>query len=266
MAKYTIEYTCGHEGHREVQLFGPHKERERKLEWMAQECLCPECWKAKKEAEQKALGIVARVRACPGVKPAILIELYGDTASIKEAAKERGYKWGDLAAGANIVFAVVGMEHGKKGWALAIPVASVEEAARKVADEAAWIKSLPGFNAEKSSWLSPVDAEFLRLGIQKQDEQKAAIAEAARQAEEKKAADAAWLEANPRPSVRGLRQIVGAPRNAKWNRKWYGRDERRVYLDGEEYILTKEQKAEYEASVTAVAAWREKAKAAGVAL
>ena len=186
------------------------------------------------------------------MKPAILIELYGDTASIKEAAKERGYKWGDLAAGANIVFAVVGMEHGKKGWALAIPVASVEEAARKVADEAAWIKSLPGFNAEKSSWLSPVDAEFLRLAIQKQDEQKAA--------------DAAWLEANPRPSVRGLRQIVGAPRNAKWNRKWYGRDKRRVYLDGEEYILTKEQKAEYEASVTAVAAWREKAKAAGVTL
>jgi hypothetical protein len=267
MAKYIIEYTCGHEGHREVQLFGPHKERERKLEWMAQECLCPECWKAKKEAEQKALGIVARVRACPGTKPAILIELHGDTYQIKDAAKERGYSFGALHAGSNIIFAVLGSEKESKGWMLSIDVrGNLEDAAQKLAAEIEWIKSIPNLNAEKSSWLSPADMEYLRVGLRRQQEKSDAEAAAAAEAAAKKAAADAWLAENPRPQVRGLRQIVGAPRNARWNRKWYGRDERRVYLDGTEYILTKEQKAEYEASVAAVAAWREKAKAAGVTL
>lgn len=272
MAKYTIEYTCGHEGHREVQLVGPHKDRERKLEWMSRECLCPECWKAKKEAETKALGIVARVRACPGTKPAIAIELYGDTIPIKDAAKGRGYRFGTLNAGQNIIFAVIGTGGEQRGWTRIIDVdTTIEEAAQKLTTELQWIKSLPNLNVEKSSFLSPVDIKFLQIGIKKQDELKAELAEAERKAAEKKAADAAWMAENPKPTVRGLRQIVGAPKlgepgTRQWNGKWYGRDERRVYLDGNEYNLTKEQKAEYEASRSAIIAWREKAKTAGVVL
>ena len=272
MAKYTIEYTCGHEGHREVQLFGPHKERERKLEWMSRECLCPECWRAKKQAEIKALGIIARVRAHPGTKPAILIELHGDTYQIKDAAKARGYSFGTLHAGSNIIFAVLGSGKESKGWMLSIDVrGNLEDAAQKLAAEIEWIKSIPNLNSEKSSWLSPADIEYLRVGLRRKEEKSEAEAAAAAEAASKKAAADAWLAENPRPQMRNLRQIAGAPKLGgegtwKWNGKWYGQNGRRIYLDGKEYILTKEQKEEYEKGIAEFRAWREKAKAAGVAI
>jgi len=50
MAKYGVDYECGHSG--EVTLFGPGKERENKLEWLAT-TLCPECWQTQKEAERQ---------------------------------------------------------------------------------------------------------------------------------------------------------------------------------------------------------------------
>ena len=49
MAKYTVTYSCGHDG--VVELFGPGKERERKLEWYQNVAVCPECYKAQKQAE-----------------------------------------------------------------------------------------------------------------------------------------------------------------------------------------------------------------------
>lgn len=49
MAKYTVTYSCGHDG--VVELFGPGKERERKLEWYRDVAVCPECYKAQKQAE-----------------------------------------------------------------------------------------------------------------------------------------------------------------------------------------------------------------------
>jgi hypothetical protein len=50
MAKYGVDYDCGHSG--EVQLYGPGKERENKLEWLAT-TLCPDCWQAKKDKERQ---------------------------------------------------------------------------------------------------------------------------------------------------------------------------------------------------------------------
>ena len=43
MAKYEVTYSCGHSD--TVTLFGPYKERDRKLEWM-KTTLCPACYKA----------------------------------------------------------------------------------------------------------------------------------------------------------------------------------------------------------------------------
>lgn len=42
MAKYTINYSCGHTG--ELQLYGKYKDRENKIEWLEREGLCPECY------------------------------------------------------------------------------------------------------------------------------------------------------------------------------------------------------------------------------
>ncbi len=47
MAKYTIKANCGHEF--ETQLYGPNKDRERKIEWYERDGLCPECYAAQKQ-------------------------------------------------------------------------------------------------------------------------------------------------------------------------------------------------------------------------
>ena len=53
MAKYEITYKCGHTG--TVELFGKGSDRERKLEWMSKNHICPECLEKEKQAAQKAI-------------------------------------------------------------------------------------------------------------------------------------------------------------------------------------------------------------------
>lgn len=51
MAKYTVTFGgCGHTD--TIELFGPHKERERKIAWLEREGICPNCYRAEKEAEK----------------------------------------------------------------------------------------------------------------------------------------------------------------------------------------------------------------------
>mgnify|MGYP006926213940 FL=1 len=50
MAKYDIIYACGHEG--VVNIIGPHKDREWKLE-REKEKICPECWRKHIEEERR---------------------------------------------------------------------------------------------------------------------------------------------------------------------------------------------------------------------
>ena len=55
MAQYTITRSCGHE--ETVRLFGPGKDRERKLNRM-RETLCRECYrKEQAKTEEKRIGI-----------------------------------------------------------------------------------------------------------------------------------------------------------------------------------------------------------------
>ncbi|MFD1674305.1 hypothetical protein [Alicyclobacillus fodiniaquatilis] len=49
MAKYYPTFSCWHQD--EVVLFGPEKERDRKLQWFRESGLCPQCYKAKQVAE-----------------------------------------------------------------------------------------------------------------------------------------------------------------------------------------------------------------------
>lgn len=50
--KYTVTYSCGHT--HEVQLYGKTADRERKIKWMEEQAVCPDCYKAQKEATAKA--------------------------------------------------------------------------------------------------------------------------------------------------------------------------------------------------------------------
>ena len=60
MAQYTVEHSCGHT---QVHvLFGPTKDRERKLEWMATQP-CTECWAAQKRAEEAKKPIIITIHS-----------------------------------------------------------------------------------------------------------------------------------------------------------------------------------------------------------
>ena len=45
MAKYTVKFSCGHEG--VVDLIGKEKDRQRRIEYLEGCGLCTECYKAK---------------------------------------------------------------------------------------------------------------------------------------------------------------------------------------------------------------------------
>lgn len=53
VAKYNVTYSCGHSG--EVQLFGSHDERERKLAWYRDVAVCPDCYRARQQVEAAKL-------------------------------------------------------------------------------------------------------------------------------------------------------------------------------------------------------------------
>lgn len=57
MAKYTINYTCGHTGR--IELFGKHANRENRINWLENNSVCTDCYKAAKEAERAAEAKIA---------------------------------------------------------------------------------------------------------------------------------------------------------------------------------------------------------------
>ena len=55
--KYDVTFSCGHTA--TIELFGPGKERERKISWYETYGECPECYKARKQAEREAIDAQA---------------------------------------------------------------------------------------------------------------------------------------------------------------------------------------------------------------
>lgn len=55
--KYTVKFSCGHEAR--IDISGPTKDRERKIEWYTDYGLCPECYTKEMEAK-KANGCTVR--------------------------------------------------------------------------------------------------------------------------------------------------------------------------------------------------------------
>jgi len=60
MAKYDVTYSCGHS--ERVKLFGPTRDRERKIEWMESR-LCYDCFRAKLERDRLAASAAAAQQA-----------------------------------------------------------------------------------------------------------------------------------------------------------------------------------------------------------
>lgn len=94
MAKYnTICSKCGKEY--EVELFGKHVDRERKLEWLKDNGRCPECYKQYKRdtADNKLIIREARERGRRVMGRAVIAISSPISYEIKDSLKELGYKW-----------------------------------------------------------------------------------------------------------------------------------------------------------------------------
>lgn len=83
MAKYDVTYACGHPG--TVDLYGKGSERERKLAWMENNMLCPDCYRAER-----------RAKAMDGIEALNLPDLTGTSKQIAWAETLRGEVFHEL--------------------------------------------------------------------------------------------------------------------------------------------------------------------------
>jgi hypothetical protein len=114
VAKYGVTYSCGHSG--EVTLFGPGKERDRKLEWLAREGSCRECFLATKKAEGPEV-LLGRVGDLYELQ---VVESYDH----REALKARGYRFSrDCHPRETNDLGKLLLSGGRSGWVRRLPEA-----------------------------------------------------------------------------------------------------------------------------------------------
>jgi len=86
MAKYEATFSCGHT--ETVTLFGPKDERQKRIEWLAQNGTCTQCWKA---AKPKARLSLAGKRPTEDTTTSIIIAR--DSYELKDYLKSLGFRF-----------------------------------------------------------------------------------------------------------------------------------------------------------------------------
>lgn len=84
MGKYTVTHTCGHD--KTYHLFGPHKDRDRKTEWLA-ELTCPRC-----RANNEGPTAYVTRHLHDGADGATIDVV--NSFEVKDVLKSRGYRFG----------------------------------------------------------------------------------------------------------------------------------------------------------------------------
>lgn len=113
MAKYTVNHSCGHT--QTHDLFGPGKERERKIAWL-ETTSCKECWKAEQREVRKEAPITAEVIFNVFSDGCYLAVTSGDTYSIKDALKAAGCRWMEYRDNRDLL----GVKAPRKAWMIKI--------------------------------------------------------------------------------------------------------------------------------------------------
>jgi len=146
MAKYQVTHICGHD--QEHILFGPGKERDRKISWFESQD-CATCWSKAKRVEQDAQPLTATLiynAFSGGVWLAITT---GNTYAIKDQLKTQGFCWREYQDNADIL----GCKVPKKAWMLRIADGS-KDPNFQTAVTAAQVKfaslGITGINMDKS--------------------------------------------------------------------------------------------------------------------
>ena len=96
--KHEVTHSCGHT--QTHALYGPIKDREDKVRWLAAK-ECAECWRERKRKEPLTAELT--YRHIP--RPSYVVALVGgDTYSIKDAAKAAGFIWWDNVSDTDMIF------------------------------------------------------------------------------------------------------------------------------------------------------------------
>ena len=94
MSKYTIKYACGH-GDFEENLVGKVSDRQGRADWLANNKVCQDCYKAIKAAEEADAPKNAKIVLITASEPVIAIEVTGQIDCNKDALYAAGYRWSD---------------------------------------------------------------------------------------------------------------------------------------------------------------------------
>lgn len=240
MAKYTVDYACGHGATEEV-LFGNHAARDSRIEWLSSNRVCPDCYKAKMAAQDAAAIQTASIKLVPAAEPVLAIEVAGQIETHKEALYALGFRWADASNGLMGYFST---SKARRVLAIAKIVTTPEDAV-------AWISAtqaaLAGLGYKMIDGLSALDMAYIAKLVG--DRQSATSAKDAARA---KLAD---IQAkDPRPARSALAQRID--KIGKWNGKLYGKKGYwNFYVNDTKYAASDAEVAAREATIAACAAW-----------
>lgn len=247
MAKYDVTHACGHS--QEHQLFGSHRDRDRKLSWLAT-VPCGACARAERE-QQKIAAAKAAAKSSEAIG---LPALIGSEKEIAWANQIRLEKLADADASiANLRARMAQPIDADRPELQERLAAIIEMEAGGHLDAArAWIASQP----MAKWWIDQrekIGAALLLLApcLLPYLEAIAPDVAAARRAEmERVAREADHAARRPRTPAC---VFAGAPQGARWNRRIYSG--RRIFVGGKEKKLSAEEEAEVRAYISAIEAW-----------
>lgn len=237
--KYDVTYSCGHEG--TVELFGPGKERDRKLAWIQGSALCPEYQKEHTRKVNAEMGLVVDIRLntvgnflAPSLKEEVAFVFWGDSFSHKEELKTLGATYTNDYPKDRLINDLLHLPPQQKCWVLFCSVAEYENTFAKV-KELATVKNVP----------SKTDINFF-LEAQKQQLRR----------EEKIQAELSELGTIPAwPDELRAKW----PSGGSWNSKFYGKNGSwRIFINNQEIKISDELKEQTEKVLAARSEWRKK--------
>ncbi len=249
MPKATATCTCRHCGKTFYKdLFesgkGASRHLEEKVHWAENGGIdeCPDCWKNRQRAEEKAAGLTCTIRLSSiyDDAPSVYAIFGGDSYSHKDELKAAGCRWTDAYPADTVIADMLGMTRQPKAWVMTSTDADeLIAAAQKLGAPVA----LPD-NMDLDTWAA-ARAEVLRIREKEQAERQSTTAAAL----ETLGPIPAWPE-----SIK-----VKWPAGATWNGKIYGKPgARNIYLSGQRISLTDDEANKMESVQRARAQWRKK--------
>lgn len=226
MAQYDVNHSCGHT--HTISLFGKTKDRYSKIEWMETQD-CPQCWGAKKRAEEALQPIAAKIY-CNGLDTdrdgnlLVEIALTGGTINRKDEIKSMGYFFTEIRGG---VFNFLSTSKPDMAWVKRVVAKDfiIKDNPVNHRIHAELTKLEVKLNFE----IGPMDLAMIQNSVQKQKEES-----------EKKETISKKIAEIRKPGRPACHPRAQHP-NGRWNNTYYGGAKYgyNYYVDGVNYKLTK---------------------------